>query len=193
MACDDFQDVLDELARGGLVDASAEREARDHAAGCAACGEYAGAAVVLSEALAAWAREDGRAEAPPRVAAAAMAAFRETRGPRTAMPLFLGISTAAAVLLAGFLATYHASVPASLPAAAVAPAGEPEEGFVPLASADPLEDEDGGAVMRVSLPASALTSLGLPGGDGASPEIVEAEVVVGEDGIARAARLVDVD
>jgi hypothetical protein len=75
----------------------------------------------------------------------------------------------------------------------VAASAEPDEGFVVLASADPLEEEDGGAVVQVSLPASALTSLGLPGGDGASADSVDAEVVMGEDGIARAARLVDVD
>lgn len=60
----------------------------------------------------------------------------------------------------------------------------------------PLSDEGGGApldsgrVVRVELPRSALVSMGLPVNMERTGESVKADVLLGEDGVARAIRFV---
>jgi hypothetical protein len=53
-----------------------------------------------------------------------------------------------------------------------------------------VEQMDGGQVMRVELPRSALISFGLPMDMERATERVKADVVVGNDGLARAIRFV---
>ena len=62
-------------------------------------------------------------------------------------------------------------------------------GFVPWPGANAWPPFESGSLMRVELPVSALPSLGLwPPQSAAS--VVEADIVVGQDGYARAVRLV---
>jgi hypothetical protein len=49
---------------------------------------------------------------------------------------------------------------------------------------------DSGLVVRVQVPRSTLISMGLPMNVESSRELVKADVVVGDDGVARAIRLV---
>jgi len=53
-----------------------------------------------------------------------------------------------------------------------------------------LAQMDGGQVMRVELPRSALMSFGLPMDMERAAERIKADVVVGNDGLARAIRFV---
>ncbi len=53
-----------------------------------------------------------------------------------------------------------------------------------------LAQMDGGQVMRVELPRSALMSFGLPMDMERAGERIKADVVVGNDGLARAIRFV---
>jgi hypothetical protein len=62
--------------------------------------------------------------------------------------------------------------------------------FVTLPYADDLTTLDGGAVVRVMLSRSALTSLGLPGAEMGSAERIPADLVVSDDGTPQAIRLV---
>ena len=62
--------------------------------------------------------------------------------------------------------------------------------FIPLMDRPSLEQMDGGQVMRVELPRSALMSFGLPMDMERASERVKADVVVGNDGLARAIRFV---
>jgi hypothetical protein len=65
--------------------------------------------------------------------------------------------------------------------------------FYPLMEAEDLEDSDSllaMQVVRVELPASALTAAGLSVGSEMSNEPVKADVVLGHDGLARAIRFV---
>jgi len=62
-------------------------------------------------------------------------------------------------------------------------------GFVPLIYCDELNCGTPGDVVRVELPASSLPMMGLASNTRTGP--VRADVVIGEDGIARAIRLVD--
>jgi len=62
-------------------------------------------------------------------------------------------------------------------------------GFVPLIYCDEMNCGSPGEVVRVEIPASSLPMMGLVSDTRTGP--VRADVVVGEDGIARAIRLVD--
>jgi hypothetical protein len=62
-------------------------------------------------------------------------------------------------------------------------------GFVPLMYCDQLNCGTPGEIVRVEIPASSLPMMGLVSDNHTGP--VRADVVVGEDGIARAIRLVD--
>ncbi|HYE13588.1 MAG TPA: hypothetical protein VD968_04005, partial [Pyrinomonadaceae bacterium] len=73
------------------------------------------------------------------------------------------------------------------------PAAREEEittDFIPLMQGAQGAGLDSGAVVRVELPRSALASLGLPVNAERAHERVKADVVVGEDGTARAIRFV---
>jgi len=62
--------------------------------------------------------------------------------------------------------------------------------FMPLMNRESLAQMDGGQVMRVELPRSALMSFGLPMDMERASERIKADVVVGNDGLARAIRFV---
>ncbi len=62
-------------------------------------------------------------------------------------------------------------------------------GFVPLVDCDEINCGTPGDVVRVELPPSSLPMMGLVSDNHVGP--VRADVVIGEDGIARAIRLVD--
>jgi hypothetical protein len=62
--------------------------------------------------------------------------------------------------------------------------------YVPWLWADPTTDFDRGHVVRVGLPRAALASWGWPLEGDVADEAVEAELLLGEDGVARAIRVV---
>ncbi|HYE73775.1 MAG TPA: hypothetical protein VEF04_10600 [Blastocatellia bacterium] len=63
--------------------------------------------------------------------------------------------------------------------------------YLPLTLAADLDDSDGGQIIRISLPRSALASFGLPVDPELADEIVRADVMMGDDGLARAIRLIE--
>lgn len=69
---------------------------------------------------------------------------------------------------------------------------QPEEltGFLPLPYADPQAPLGSGEVVRIRLSESSLALLGVPVSEGAALRPITADVVVGEDGVARAIRFV---
>ena len=76
----------------------------------------------------------------------------------------------------------------------VAKAPEPEESgvqeFIALPYAPPLSSWDRGQVMRVRLPRQSLRSMGIPVNEERMFERVPADLLMGEDGLARAIRFV---
>jgi hypothetical protein len=62
--------------------------------------------------------------------------------------------------------------------------------FFPLMNREALGQLDSGQVVRVELPRSALMSFGLPMNMDRADERIKADVVVGNDGLARAIRFV---
>lgn len=62
--------------------------------------------------------------------------------------------------------------------------------FIPLTYGASLDGMDGGHVVRVELPRTALAQFGLPVNAERSAEPVKADVLMGDDGLARAIRFV---
>ena len=62
--------------------------------------------------------------------------------------------------------------------------------FIPVGYASPMAFQDGGQLVRVELPRSAMASFGLPVNLARANERVKADVLVGYDGQARAIRFV---
>ena len=64
----------------------------------------------------------------------------------------------------------------------------PGRAVFPLLYGDDLSGLEAGRVVRVRLPGTALASFGVPVSEERRTERVEAEVLLGEDGLARAIR-----
>lgn len=69
-------------------------------------------------------------------------------------------------------------------------AEDPNSDFVPVPYGEGLSADDSGLVVRVSLTRSALGSLGYPVDEVHAGDVVQADLLVGEDGLPRAVRLV---
>jgi hypothetical protein len=199
MTCVQAQPILDDLARKAILDKDLEREALAHVESCAGCASYLQAREALTRALGALAEADLDREAPPRVEATLRAAFWNGREPARvapATPVLIGLG-AAAVLVVAALMSPPRTPSAGLPAASGAVPPEEARGpaadgaFVTLPNADPLTEGESGEVMRVSLPISALADLGLSTADENTVQTVEADVLLGEDGLPRALRLAE--
>lgn len=76
MSCTQYDEVFTDLACGAPTDAAARDRAVAHAEGCRRCAARLARERALSDGLGALADSAARAEAPPRVKAAALAAFR---------------------------------------------------------------------------------------------------------------------
>lgn len=70
-------------------------------------------------------------------------------------------------------------------------AGEVATDFLPLNEGGDLDPLDSGQVVRVELPRSALVSFGLPMNVERAHEPITADVLLGEDGMARAVRFIN--
>lgn len=199
MSCQDLESVLVELARQQPVDAGLRTRALVHVEICARCAARFSAEQALSAELRALAAGAEAAQAPPHVEAALRAAFRARRQasgaglkPRPALwPWWRqvwAIATSLVVLFAAAAALLrHAPAP-ELPQPAAGQ--EVATGFISLVyENDPLPTQNA-QILRVKLPRIALVSFGLPVSEDRAGESVKADVLVGDDGVARAIRLV---
>ncbi len=69
-------------------------------------------------------------------------------------------------------------------------AAETKTEFVALPSAPPLDPSEGGSIVRIAVPRSAMRRFGIPVEEN-EPDRVHADVMLGPDGVARAVRFVD--
>jgi hypothetical protein len=76
MNCQEFDVIVLDLVRGNLKVTAARRDGMAHASNCRGCVERLSQERVLSAALQAWAQSSGRGQAPERLEAALLAAFR---------------------------------------------------------------------------------------------------------------------
>ena len=213
MNCVEFETILHDLDRAGTSGADHREEALAHAESCSRCGRLLIESESLDFGLQTLALRDAERQAPPQLEAALLQEFRRSRAGakrRIAEWQIAVIGVAAVALLALGLARVRIGMRPNGPAVAngnSANAGEqyalrtdpqlaslagPEDGtaFVTLPSADDSVSLEGGAVVRVMMPRSALASLGLPVSGLASTEQIPAELVVSEDGTPQAIRLI---
>jgi hypothetical protein len=74
-----------------------------------------------------------------------------------------------------------------------APAGEPPEvatEFFIIPYAEPLRPEERADVFRIQVPRASMSAFGLPVGGGRLDARIQADVLAGEDGVARAIRFI---
>jgi len=148
----------------------------EHVAACAACARFAQEQRKLSAALAALAQED--VPDPEEFAAPVMAEFDRVRpGQSQAWRWILAVGVAAAIALA----VVRSGVPEPAPT-------QDERPFVAIPYTVPLAPDEHPLVARIEIPVPALIAAGFrvtadPAG------VVEADVLVGEDGRVRAIRI----
>jgi hypothetical protein len=148
----------------------------------------------LLEGLRALAAEGPR-EAPLHIEEQLKAKFRKQNRRRHLaawMPAF-SVATAAGIAL---LLWVHAKpkpapAPAVVEALAVAPVAEEDadSSFYPLPEAEALPAVENAMVVRVQLPVSSLQLMGVPVSEERADASVQADLLLGQDGLARAVRL----
>ena len=257
MRCDDFDNVVCELVRDGLVDAALRDKALSHAVSCDRCSSRHAAERHLNEALAIAAAAETEC-APPSVKLSLLQAFssRErvsSAGSSPAARRSYAAAAGAALLVAivavisvrtitrwqfvpaqqtipdSQLSLQAPTQPRTGPIAVDAvpggnkPVNDPQRGlgrslrhssqrpdhwspvagvrrialesealsdFIPLTHLSSATAIESGQVIRVKVPLSAFLAFGLPVSPEHADQLVNAEVVVGDDGVERAVRLV---
>jgi hypothetical protein len=201
--------------REGITESGVNADLLRHSSECAECAALLGRYRNLEAGLGALAAELRHTEAPEHVELGLVAAFRsQNRQARGAdrhkwdrhkwwIPA-LSWATAAGVLIVAAMFLMHPHQP--LPAHRSAPgtvemasvtdstdayAADEDDGFIPLPNARRLDPNEDVNVVRVEVPRSAMLSVGLAVSADRVSELVEADVVLGADGLARAIRFVD--
>jgi len=194
MSCHDHDDAVLDLARGVTPRPGTEGAALAHLETCAACAaklERERAITAGMRALAAATPGPADPDAMERRLVDELAAMTteattgtgRTHGTR--WPTWL--AAAAAVLVAVGL-SYLWRAPVAPPAPA--PAAAANTDFVPWPGAAALPAFEYGELVRTELPASVLPLLGFDAPDTPPDATVAADVIYGQDGQARAVRLV---
>lgn len=220
MNCTEFSKIVHELARSrGLTEAEAA-VARAHAETCPSCARALADAEELAAILKGVSTDSRSLGAPESTEWSLMAAFRASKaeGSRRWKPRWrpvLGWASAAAVAFLLAFATWggtplHRSQPvtasnvgSSVPAVANAKTQHPQlaaqsrnassapvSGFVPVPFAGGFARGDSGEIVRVQVPRAALAELGYPVDEVQGQGMVQADLLVGEDGWPRAVRIV---
>jgi len=141
---------------------------------------------------------DGPREAPGHIEQQLMAQFRRQKRRRNFWnwaPVS-GVAAAAAIALTLWLPREKpklAPVPALVAAHVIAPVADEENdaSFYPLPEAEALPAVENAMVVRVQLPVSSLQLMGVPVSEESADSNVEADLLLGQDGLARAVRLVE--
>jgi hypothetical protein len=211
MNCDQF---WNRLPNPPGTDLEQGPEQRAHLAECPACAARLARQREIAGAFRRVAESYQGIEAPARVEARLVRAFRTDFAPgRNARPRagkqwfgyvrpYFAVCAAGAVLLAaglylGSIRTpappQSAGAPASADLAAAAlemDAGMPE-GFIPLPNAERLSPNEDVNVVRLEVPRSAMLAVGIPVSADQASDSVEADLLLGSDGRARAVRFLE--
>ena len=177
MTCRRLTPDLIDFARGAPLDRAREDAVVSHVRECATCALLVERQRAMSAALRRLGSEPPVPPADARRLDALLAAFDQPRTPSRRTAIGVGLSLAAsAFIVAGVSVAWRGnrttSTPAMPPDAATSDAA-----FVVLPEADALPRFEHGEVIRVQIPSSY----------GA----IQADVLVGQDGLARAVRLVE--
>jgi hypothetical protein len=214
MNCQEFWNSIPPPEPGKPLRADAGQQA--HLAECVRCAGLFRRHVRLANDLSALGAEMGRSEAPSRVESRLACAFRAQAGLPPVVPIRrwrapILWAAAAALLLSASVAVLEQRRPAPQPAHRNRPSAvelaqwalPPEieldnagvadaDGFIPVPDAARLTaGEEPMDLVRVEMPRSSLIAFGFPVGVENASENIEADVLVGPDGLARAVRFLD--
>ena len=106
------------------------------------------------------------------------------------MPAMGIAAAAAAVLLFMAMPKQFTGVSESPIQFAAAPSDDPDADFYPLPEADGLPPLENATVVRVQMPVTSLELMGVEVNDIGSADSVQADILLGQDGLARGVRLV---
>jgi len=203
MNCTEFENVVVAIARDEVIEAAAHREGLAHANSCARCARRLAGEITLGEAMAVAMAEDSAKQAPPYVSKMLLEGLRERRmaGHRQRMVWIRRCVTGAiaAMLLIGSALMLRKAEPPRSRDAVTAPADEEVTGvaetsevttdFIPL-NYDPAP-AGATSVVRVELPRTALIAFGLPVNEDRTEDLIQADLLLDEDGLTRAVRFVE--
>ncbi|HXD72103.1 MAG TPA: hypothetical protein VN628_00130 [Vicinamibacterales bacterium] len=170
-------DIIDH-ARGLALDPPGQRAVVDHLASCAACAAMFEHQRAMSRALRRLAGDTPIPAGDDIRLQKVLSAFDAPRPSASRIKLAVELSLAASVLIvAGLSVSWKSEPPARAPQAATAPAAAANaRDFIVLPGVEALPEFEHGQVIQVDIPSAA--------------GVVRAEVLIGQDGLARAARLV---
>lgn len=208
MNCTEFENVVVAIARDEVMDAVAHREGLVHADACARCARRLASEKLLSDAVAGAIAEDAGKQAPPHVGKMLVEGLRERKVTnlrrRRIWIRRIVIGAVAAMLLIGSVmmlrragetpAARSGAITLALPlegegTGVAETSGEVTTDFIPL-DYDPAP-AGLTSLVRVQLPRTALVAFGLPLNEDRTEDMVQAEFLVDEDGLARAVRFVE--
>lgn len=225
MRCEEFAEIVHDLACSRLLDELEAAIARAHAESCPACGRRLAEAEELAAILRVAALESRSLEAPGRVESKLVAAFSATNAAHVQRPgrwnpawrfaFGCAMSVAVVALLVfawvGHVSNRRSSLAARAGAANAMAAGRKgpvrhamgqsgslsagsgtamASGFVPVPFSGGFARGDSGVIVRVQVPQAALAELGYPVDEAHGESVVQADLLVGEDGWPRAVRIV---
>jgi hypothetical protein len=178
MSCPEWEALLVERSRGNP---GGDARLEPHLAVCPPCAARLAEERRLTSVLAAAARPDASLRPPVRIEAAVRAAARAAARSRPAPERRVGTgrllwAAAAALLVAVLPLLRSAPTPSSPPR---------ETRFVSLPGAEPLAPGEPGQLVRVGLSPAALQALGWSV-EMESGGLLETELILGSDGVARA-------
>jgi hypothetical protein len=138
---------------------------------------------------------DGPRQAPDRVEWHLRTEFRK-RTRRRRAKVWASIGGVAAIAAGIALFALVRETPKPVAATAIAVQAVPEDeaadaSFYPLPEAEALPAVENAMVLRVQLPVSSLRLMGVPVDEDGADGAVQAELLLGQDGLARGVRLVE--
>jgi hypothetical protein len=143
----------------------------------------------LADALQELRRAESRMETPPRVAAAVLAGWDNEHARRTTSRPRSLWRDAAAVAAAITIAIGLAQLGQQLQRATQRAPERSEDSRTLLLVGEPILQGEPVRMVRMRVPAATLTGLGVRPVTGTPGEHVDVDVIVGEDGVARAIRV----
>ncbi len=213
MKCEDFAGIVADLNREGVLHSLERTRALEHAGDCARCTQRLEEARGIEAALSDLVLETDAVGAPESVrqailrelGARASGTAAASRPPRVTerRPLWAwATATAAALAVTALVSSVLlrnapgssrdvAAPTARTVASDAAVRTEGDGEFVPLQYGDLLADSDSFLIVRVRLDRSRLADLGLSVVTASDADTVPADLLLGQDGIARAIRLVE--
>ena len=143
------------------------------------------------DAMSKLAAEGSGAEPPPGIERAVLAEFERATRRRKMVSWSIRVAAMAAAVVIAVFAVRSPQAPPAPAEVAEAPQ-ESEQPFIPIPYVAQLAPYERAEIVRMNLPVAALISAGFPMRTPDAGARVEADVLVGQDGRARAVRLISV-